>query len=114
MTNFKNDPDNYRKMSEPHKSMDDANEALQKFYDKVSEARKECQIADVLVITKDTYFLSDGTIGIFIQHSQFGNQLNGLSMAAYAFGQLQAAYAFGQLQDEQKEFLSKLSNGKLS
>lgn len=39
MTNFKNDPDNYRKMSEPHKSMDDANEALQKFYDKVSEAR---------------------------------------------------------------------------
>ena len=105
MTNFKNDPDNYRKMSEPHKSMDDANEALQKFYDKVSEARKECQIADVLVITKDSSFLSDGTIGLFIQHSQFGNQLNGLSMAAYAFG---------QLQDEQKEFLSKLSKGKLS
>ena len=42
------------------------------------------------MITKDTSFLSDGTIGLFIQHSQFGNQLNGLSMAAYAYGQLQA------------------------
>ena len=48
---FKNDPDNYYKMSEPHENPDKANEALQKFYDKVSEARKEFKIADILVIT---------------------------------------------------------------
>jgi hypothetical protein len=73
---FKNDPDNYYKMSEPHENPDKANEALQKFYDKVSEARKEFKIADILVITKDSVRYPDGEVGQFMQHSQYGNQLN--------------------------------------
>ena len=100
---FKNDPDNYHKMSEPHENPDKANEALQKFYDKVSEARKEFKIADVLVITKDSVRYPDGEVGQFMQHSQFGNQLNGASMSAYAYGQLQA---------EQRELLNKLVAGQ--
>lgn len=99
---FKNDPENYHKMCEPHENTDKANEALQKFYDKVSEARKEFRIADILVITKDSVRYPDGEVGQFIQHSQYGNQLNGVSMAAYAYGQLQA---------EQRELLAKLVSG---
>lgn len=100
---FKNDPDNYYKMSEPHENPDKVKEALQKFYDKVSEARKEFKIADILVITKDSVRYPDGEVGQFMQHSQYGNQLNGVSMAAYAYGQLQA---------EERELLNKLVAGK--
>lgn len=100
---FKNDPENYYKMSEPHETPDKANEALQKFYDKVSEARKEFKIADILVITKDSVRYPDGEVGQFMQHSQYGNQLNAVSMAAYAYGQLQA---------EDRERMNKLVAGK--
>ena len=102
MSKFKNDPDNYYKMSEPHENADKANEALQNFHDKVSEARKEFKIADVLVITKDSVRYESGEVGQFMQHSQYGNQLNAASMAAYAYGQLQA---------EQRELLNKLAAG---
>lgn len=103
MSKFKNDPENYYKMSEPHESPEKANEALQKFYEKVSEARKEFKIADILVITKDSVRHEDGEVGQFMQHSQYGDQLNGVSMAAYAYGQLQA---------EHRELLNKLVAGK--
>ena len=103
MSKFKNDPKNYHKMSEPHESPEKANEALRNFYEKVSEARKEFKIADILVITKDSVRYEDGEVGQFMQHSQYGNQLNGVSMAAYAYGQLQA---------EERELLNKLIAGK--
>ena len=103
MSKFKNDPENYHKMSEPHESPEKANEALQKFYEKVEAARKEFKIADILVITKDSIRYEDGEVGQFMQHSQYGNQLNGVSMAAYAYGQLQA---------EERELLNKLIAGK--
>lgn len=102
MTNFKNDPENYRKMSQPHENPAKANEAIQKFYDMVSEARKECQVSDVIVIIKDSVLYEDGSVGDFMQHSQFGSQLNGVAMSAYAYGRLQA---------EQREFLNKLASG---
>lgn len=103
MRDFKNDPDNYHRMSEPHESPDLADEALRKFYEKVSEARKEFKISDILVITKDSVRYPDGEIGQFMQHSQYGNLLNGVTMAAYAYGQLQA---------EHKELVNKLLAGK--
>ena len=103
MSKFKNDPENYHKMSEPHETPDKANEALQKFYDKVSEARKEFMIADILVITKDSVRYEDGTVGEFMHLNQLGNQLNGSPMAAYAYGRLQS---------EQRELLNKLIAGQ--
>lgn len=99
---IKNDPENYHKMSEPYESPEKANEALRKFYDKVSEARNEFKIADVLIVTKGSVRYNDGEVGQFLQHSQYGNQLNGTSMAAYAYGQLQA---------EERELLNKLVAG---
>lgn len=103
MSKFKNDPENYYKMSEPHETPEKAQEALQKFHDKVAEARKEFMIADVLVVTKDSVRYGDGTVGQFMQHGQIGNQLNGVAMAAYAYGKLQA---------EQTELLNKLIGQK--
>jgi hypothetical protein len=100
---FKNDPENYHKMSEPHENPEKVNEALQKFYEKVAEAREEFRIADILVVIKDSVRYEDGDVGQFMQHSQYGDQLNGVSMAAYAYGQLQA---------EQRELLNKLIAGK--
>jgi hypothetical protein len=105
MAKFKNDVENYHKMSEPHETPEKANEALQNFYNKVSEARKEFKIADVLIITKGSVKYADGEVGQFMQHSQFGSQLNAVPMAAYAYGQLQA---------EQRELLNKLVDGKTS
>ena len=99
MKEFKPDLANYHKMSQPHENSDKANEALEKFYEKVAEARKEFKISDVLVVTMDTVFSEIGTITAFVQVSQFGNVTNGLSMAAYAFGKLKA---------EQNELLSHL------
>ena len=103
MSNFKNDPENYYKMSEPHETSDKANEALRKFYEKVEEARKEFKIADILIVTRDTVKYDNGDIGEFVQYSQYGNQANGVAMSAYAYGQLQA---------EQREMLNKLVAGK--
>ena len=103
LSKFKNDIENYHKMSEPHETPEKANEALQKFYDEVNEARKKFNIADILVITKDSVRYESGEVGQFMQHSQYGNQLNGASMAAYAYGQLQA---------EQRELLNKLVAGQ--
>ena len=103
MSNFKNDPANYHKMSEPHSSPDKANEALKLFYQKIEEARKEFQIADILIIIKDSVCYEDGNVGQFMQHGQYGSQANGAAMAAYAYGQLQA---------EQRELLNKLIAGQ--
>ena len=100
---FKNDPENYHRMSAPHENTDKANQALKSFYEKVEKARLEYKIADVLIIIKDAIKYDDGGVGQFVQHSQFGSQTNGVSMAAYAYGQLQA---------EQREVLNKLIAGK--
>lgn len=100
---FKNEPENYIEMSKPHESSEKATDALQKFYNKVSDARKEFKISDILIVVKDSVRYEDGGVGQFMQHSQYGNQLNGVQMAAYAYGQLQA---------EHKELINKLMDGK--
>lgn len=100
---MKNDPKNYHRLSQPHESLAKANEAVDNFYQKVKEAREQYGIADILVVIKDSAFLENGETGEFIQHSQFGHQLNGVAMAAYAYGKIQA---------ENKEFVSGLLAGK--
>ena len=96
----KSETANYCQMSQPHQSVEHANEALKKFYEKVEQARIEFNIADIIVIVKDSITYENGDVGQFMQHTQFGNESNGVSMAAYAYGQLQS---------EQREFLNKLA-----
>jgi len=103
MKNWKDNPENYQRMSEPHANRDAANEALANFYKDAQEARKKHKIADILVVIKDSCVYEDGEVGSFLQHSQYGNKLNGLAMAAYVYGAENA---------EHKETINKLLTGK--
>ena len=100
MSNFKSDPDNYYKMSQPHKDAEVANEAVSKFFDLVSKARKECNIADVIVTIQDTAKYQGG-IGQFTAISHYGDIMNKEAMAAYTLGKIQA---------ERRELINKLTN----
>lgn len=100
MSTFKSDPDNYYKMSQPHKDADAANEAVAKFFELVSQARNECKIADVIVTIQDTTHYQGG-IGQFTAISHYGDIMNKEAMAAYTLGKMQA---------ERKELINKLSN----
>jgi hypothetical protein len=97
-----NDPDNYAKMSIPFESTEAANEALSNFHKELGELRKKYKIPDLLIVTKGSV-KHDGETGDWMQHSSYGSSLNQLTMAAYAYGQLQA---------EHKELISKLIAGK--
>lgn len=100
---FKPDVENYHNMSIPHESSEKVQEALEGFYKKIEEARKEFKIADILIVIKDSVRHTDGEVGSFFSLSQYGSKLNGPSMAAYAYGQTQA---------EEKEMIEKLMAGK--
>ena len=103
MDNWKDDPENYNKLIVPHESKEKVQESLDAFFAKVSAARKEHKIADILVVVKDSLVYDSGEIGTFLFHSQYGNMLNGVEMAAYVYGKLQA---------EQRERINKLMAGK--
>jgi hypothetical protein len=100
---FKDDPENYREMNKPHDSIESFQSSLDGFYEKVREARKEFGLSDVLIVVKDSAIGKDGEIGGFFHHGQLGNQLNGETMAAYAYGQLQS---------ERENILSRLLQNK--
>jgi len=55
MGTTKNDFENYRKMSEPFQSVEEADEALKNFYQAIEEARKKFRIMDVHNICKLNY-----------------------------------------------------------
>ncbi len=97
------DLENYMQLSIPFESTDKANEALTNFYNELGELRKKHKIPDVLIVTKGTVRYEDGEVGDYIQHSSFGNSLNALPMAAYAYGQIQA---------DHESLISKLIAGK--
>lgn len=103
MKNWKDDPGNYNKLSQPHESKEKVQEQIDAFFAKVSEARKEHNISDILVVVKDSLVYESGEIGTFLFHSQYGNMLNGVEMAAYVYGKLQA---------EQRERINTLLTGK--
>jgi hypothetical protein len=86
-----NDLANYRKMSEPHASPDDANQALKKFYKIVEEARKECRIMDVHVIVKMN-ITHENSEGCAMASAHYGNTLEGAPMCAWGLGQEQADF----------------------
>ncbi len=87
----KNDIANYRKMSEPHPSIEEANEALKSFYQAVEDARKEFRIMDVHVIVKMNV-LHGETEGTAMTSAHYGNTLEGAPMCAWALGHEQADF----------------------
>lgn len=90
--NTKPDPENYRKMSEPHTSQDAANKALQAFFDAVEKLRNEHHIQDVHVIAKTNAINKDGREQAGILSAHFGHMLEAAPMCAWSLGQAQAEY----------------------
>jgi hypothetical protein len=87
----KNDFSNYRAMSQPFESPEEANQALLKFYQIVEDARKECRIMDVHIIVKMNVKQGDEE-GCGMASSHYGNTLEGAPMCAYGLGQEQAEF----------------------
>lgn len=87
----KNDFGNYRKMSEPFPSVEEANVALKNFYRAVEEARKKFHIMDVHVIVKMNVLRGE-TEGAAMTSAHYGNTLEGAPMCAWGLGQEQANF----------------------
>lgn len=82
------DPENYRKMCEPHATEEEANEAVQKFYEAVRKARQKYRIADVEIIVRVKARPSEENekTGMFFSSAHFGSLLERVGMCAWAHG----------------------------
>lgn len=83
---FKSDPENYYKMSEPLENVEKANEAMEAFFEELSELRKKYKLRDVYVVVNGSVKYENGDAGEFMVTSNFGSVLNALAMTAYAYG----------------------------
>lgn len=77
-----NDPANYRALSEPFENSDTANQAIEKFFDMVQEARKVCKIQDVHVLVK-FHIIQDEVEKVAITSGHLGNSVEGLGMCVW-------------------------------
>ena len=84
-----NDFGNYRKMSEPFASSEEATAALETFFDLVGKARNQCHIADAHVIV-EINVMNEEKEGTGISSAHFGNSLIAAGMCAWSLGQEQA------------------------
>lgn len=87
----KNDFSNYREMSKPFSSIEEANEALNNFYSAVEEARKKFRMMDVHLIVKMNV-LRGKAEGEALTAAHYGNTLEGAPMCAWGLGQEQARF----------------------
>ena len=85
-----NDPNNYRKMSEPFENTEIANGFVDKFFNLVEAARNDCHIADVHVILQFGVLSADGKEGTAITSAHFGFSMNAAQMCAWSLGQEEA------------------------
>jgi len=98
MSTAKNDFENYRKMSEPLQTVEEADEALKNFYQAIEEARKKFRIMDVHNICKINV-VNAGIEKSAMVSAHFGNTLEGAPMCAWAFA---------EARDELNSALSKI------
>jgi hypothetical protein len=98
-----NDPANYSQMSVPFESEDEANKAMNDFYEEVGELRKKYKIQDLLVVMYGSLKSSDGEVGNFMNSISFGSSLNQEGLAAYAYGAAKA---------DREDRIMKLLSGK--
>jgi hypothetical protein len=102
MSNFKSNPENYRRNLEPFQSKEEAQKNLALFAEAVSNARNQYNIADVLIVVKDS-MVHEGEEENIMTVTHFGAQTNVIIMAAYAYG---------RLLKEQEELLNNLIQHK--
>lgn len=98
------DPENYRKMSEPHSSPAAAQAKLDEFTKLVGDARKACGIREVLVVAAGGMKNEDDSEGEFIASFSFGRSSEVPTLAAFALGEAKA--------HEEQRLASLLKSGR--
>jgi kynureninase len=88
MSEYKSDPANYRKLSEPFRDADAANKALDGFYSAIDAVRNEFHIPDVVTIIRANVVGDSGEYSA-ITISQLGDEWQHEIMLAYALGKIQ-------------------------
>ena len=87
---FEQNPARYRELSEPFKNAEEANKAIQAFYEEVKAARIKHRIKDVHLVMGIGGLNASGTEGEMILSAHIGSEDRQESMLAYAFGVAQA------------------------
>lgn len=82
----KSDPTQYQKASTPFATAEEANAAIQAFWDAAYELRCKHNIANISFVIQDEIAGS----GTFFAYNHMGDQMRGESMAAWMFGQASA------------------------
>ena len=93
---YKDDADNYRKMSEPFENADKANEAIIAFNEELSELRKKHRIKECFVVISGNVLYGDKE-GQYIISFNFGSMAEVERLAAWGYGKAQA---------DRKEFIN--------
>jgi hypothetical protein len=86
-TGGKNDPDQYRKCSEPFATAEEANAAVQAFWEEAYELRVKHNLANVSFVIGDSIAES----GEFFVCNHIGTSIMWEGMAALMYGQASAA-----------------------
>ena len=83
---FVPDCERYREASEPHPSVEAAEEAVKAFFDEVGALRVKYHMKDLLLVWGVAVIDPDGVEMASMGLSGFGNQALWESMAAFAYG----------------------------
>lgn len=99
-----NDPENYRKMSEPFATAEEGNAAIDSFFVELRALRNKHRLADVLMVVSISMSYEAGE-GRAITQSMHGDALKAEGMAACSLG---------RLQEERREIINQMMAGKRS
>lgn len=88
----KMDPANYRKMSEPIPSQEEANKLLAGFMEAVEKARNEFHMQDVHVIVQMNIMNPQGNEQGALSSAHFGHSLHAAPMCAWSLGHAEADF----------------------
>ena len=85
------DPATYRRMSEPLASQEEANKAVEAFFEDLRALREKHHIRDVVVVAQLAY-VDGGAEGLRIVTLTIGSRAEALPMLATAFGHERAQW----------------------
>lgn len=81
------DPENYRRLREPFESVEEFNEACEKFFNGWKALRDECGLPDVLVSIAAPIQL-EGLATEMMSVQEAGDSFRAVALAAFAYGKI--------------------------
>lgn len=99
------DADNYHKLNQPFESADDANAALEAFWEEFYALRNKYKIPDVLVVFRLMCRTKDGDVAELFGSLNAGSEMYAESLAAWGYGRESA-----QRQERMARIISQVRN----